>query len=80
MSQASLSSEAAASKEIASKLKRYFGEDLQPSFRRHLLLKLQDPFILGASGGFRLSALWTGLGALGVLILLVFLYFNFLRL
>lgn len=65
--------------EILRKLKRYLKEDLQPNFRRRLLLKLQDPFMQGANGGFKLSVLWAGLGALGVLALSVFVYFNFTR-
>ena len=65
--------------DIRNKSKRYFREDLKPGFRQHLRLKLQDPFTQGANGGFKLSVLWGGLGALGVLVLSVFLYFNFLR-
>jgi len=57
-------------------LRRYFAEDTQPGFRKHLLLKLQDPFARNASGGFKLSALWAGLGSLAGFALLVFLYFN----
>jgi len=79
MSQLTLSSEPAVSKEMASKLKRYFLEDLQPGFLQHLRLKLQDPFTQGAGGGFKLSVLCGGLGALGVIFGSAFLYFNFLK-
>lgn len=84
MSQPPLSSDSAPSieitqREMARKLKLYLKEDLQPNFRRHLLLKLQDPFTQGANGGFRLNVLWVGLAALGVLALSVFVYFNFVR-
>ena len=57
-------------------LRRYFAEDTQPGFRKHLLLELQDPFARNASGGFKLSALWGGLVSLAGFALLVFLYFN----
>jgi hypothetical protein len=84
MSQPPLSSDSApsieiAQREMAAKLKRYLREDLQPNFRRHLLVKLQDPFTQGLNGGFKLSVLWAGLEALGVLALSVFVYFNFVR-
>ena len=84
MSRASLSSDPPVAKqstepEIGSRLKRYLRADLQPGFRRHLLLKLQDPFAKGLDGGFKPSALWIGLGALGLLTLAGFVYFTFLR-
>lgn len=65
--------------EFASELTRYFKEDLEPGFRQHLLLQLQDPFARSSNGGFRLSPLWTGLGTLGLIVFCVFVYFNFLR-
>ena len=57
-------------------LRRYFAEDTQPGFRKHLLLKLQDPFGRNAHGGSKLSALWAGVSSLAGFALLVFLYFN----
>ena len=57
-------------------LRHYFAEDTQPGFRKHLLLKLQDPFARNAHGGFKLSTLWVGVGGLAGFVLLVFLYFN----
>lgn len=65
--------------EIASELTQYFKEDLEPRFRQHLLLQLQDPFARNRNGGFRLSPLWTGLGTLGLIVFCVFVYFNVLR-
>ena len=62
--------------EVARLLRRYFAEDTQPAFRKHLLLQLQDPFARNASGGFKLSAVWAGLGSLAGFLVLVFLYFN----
>lgn len=62
--------------EVARLLRRYFAEDTQPGFGKHLLLKLQDPFARSASGGFKLSALWASLGSLAGFMVLVFLYFN----
>jgi hypothetical protein len=84
MSQPPLSSDTTASTEItpremAGKLKQYLREDLQPNFRRHLLLKLQDPFTQGPNGGFKLSVLWAALGALGILVFSVLVYFNVVR-
>jgi hypothetical protein len=66
--------------EFATELTRYFQEDLEPGFRQHLLLQLQDPFAKNGNGGFRLSPLWTGLGTLGLIVFCVFVYFNVLRL
>lgn len=66
--------------EIGGALRSYFEDDTAPSFREHLRLKLQDPFLLNENGGFRLSALWGGLGMIGGLAFLGFLYFNFVRL
>ena len=57
-------------------LRRYFAEDTQPGFRKHLLAKLQDPFARNAHGGFKLSTLWVGVGGLTGFVLLIFLYFN----
>jgi len=84
MSQAYLSSEAAASKEttepeIGRMLKRYLRADLRPDFRQHLHLRLQDPFAKGANGGFKPSTLCVGLGALWLVTLVGFVYFNFMR-
>lgn len=84
MSQPPLSSDSApsmetAQREMAAKLKPYLREDLQPTFRRHLLLMLRDPFMQGPNGGFRVGVLWAGLGVLGMLALSVFIYFNFVR-
>ena len=84
MSQPPLSSDPPASKqttepEIGRILKRYLRADLRPDFRQHLILKLQDPFAKGANGGFKPSALWVGLWALGLVTLVGFVYFNFLR-
>ena len=75
----STASDQATDPEIASQLKRYLRADLQPDFRRHLLLKLQDPFAKSPDGGFKTSALWVGLGALGLLTLAGSVYFNFLK-
>ena len=85
MSQLPLSSETAASKHTAepglsTTLRHYLAQDTQPGLRKYLLLKLQDPFTRNANGGFRLNALWAGLGALAGLLLSVFLYFNLARL
>lgn len=85
MSQQRLSSKSAAAKDAAEVpigilLPHYLKRDTQPSFGRHLLLTLQDPLARNENEGFRLSALWTGLGILGLLVLSVFLYFNFIRL
>jgi hypothetical protein len=66
--------------EIASKLNRFLRQDLQPGFRQHLFLQLQDPFARNSSGGFRLSPLWAGLGTLGLMVFCVFVYFDVLRL
>ena len=84
MSQASLSSDPLASKqttepEIGRILKRYLRADLRPDFRQYLLLKLQDPFAKGANGGFKPSTLCVGLGALWLVTLVGFVYFNFVR-
>ena len=57
-------------------LRHYFAEDTQAGFGKHLLLKLRDPFARNASGGFKLSTLWVGVGTLAGFALLVFLYFN----
>ena len=62
--------------DVARPLCRYFVEDTQPGFRKHLVLKLQDPFARNANGGFKLSTLWVGAGGLAGFALLVFLYFN----
>ncbi len=67
----------AAEAQIGILLRRYLTQDSQTSFRRHLLLILQDPFARNENGGFRLSALWTGLGILGIFVLSAFLFFNF---
>lgn len=62
--------------DLALLLRCYFAEDTQPGFRKHMLLELQDPFARSASGGFKLSTLWAGLGSLAGFVLFVFLYFN----
>ena len=84
MSQLFLSSDPARSievtqREMAGKLKQYLQEDLQPNFRRHLLLKLRDPFTQGSNGGLKLSVFWAGLATLGLLVLSVLIYFSFVR-
>jgi hypothetical protein len=65
--------------EISDALKRYFVEDTAPSFLKHLLLKLEDPFSRNVNGGFKLNGLWLGLGMLASLATFVFIYFNFMR-
>lgn len=62
--------------DLAPVLRRYFAEDTQPGFRKHLVLKLQDPFARNAHGGFQLNTLWVGAGGLAGFALLVFIYFN----
>ena len=84
MLQPRLSSDSSASKEttepeIGRILKRYLRADLRPDFRQHLLLKLQDPFAKGANGGFKPSTLCVGLGAVWLVTLVSFVYFNFMR-
>ena len=84
MSRASLSSDPPIAQqitepEIGRMLKRYLRADLRPDFRQHLLLKLQDPFAKGANGGFKPSTLCVGLGALWLVTLVGFVYFNFMR-
>ena len=84
MLQPPLSSDSPASKqttepEIGRMLKRYLRADLRPDFPQHLLLKLQDPFAKGANGRFKPSTLCVGLGALWLVTLVGFVYFNFMR-
>ena len=66
--------------EIDGALRRYFRDDTAPCFRRHLRLKLQDPFSMTENGGSKLSSLWLGLGLIAALMCLTFVYFNFVRL
>lgn len=66
-------------RETRTLLYRYLDQDTQPSFGREMLLRLQDPFKTNKKGGFRLNALWVGLGMLAALAFSIFLYFNFIR-
>ena len=66
--------------EIDDALRSHFEDETAPSFREHLRLKLQDPFSLNENGGFKLNGLWGGLGMIGGLAFVAFLYFNFVRL
>jgi hypothetical protein len=65
---------------IRTLLSAFFAEDLRPSFLERLAIRLADPFQKGKNGGFRLGALWLGLGLFATLALSIFLYFNFGRL
>ena len=64
--------------EMAVLVQKYLAEGVRHSLRRRLIHGLRDPFQVGKDGRFRINPQWVFLGTFSLLLLSVFLYFNFI--